>query len=127
MTTPLLREVSPSRVEESGEIRRWFSSLEMDLIVWCDPADRPVAFELCYDRKDHERSISWRPGVGFRHLAVDDGEGPGIGPKQTPVLVADGLFDARLVAKRLAKTAKEVPAALLDFVFAKLAAWPNEG
>ena len=41
--------------------RRWFSSDDMDLIVWYDDSDAPIGFQLCYDKLRSERALRWEP------------------------------------------------------------------
>src|SRR5438309_10513940 len=59
------------------ERRRWFASADLDLIVWFDDADSPIAFQLCYDKLRSERALTWKPDTGFVHMVVDSGERQG--------------------------------------------------
>ena len=54
--------------------RRWFASQTMDLMIWYDHANRPVSFQLAYDKSSNEHAIVWRRHQGLRHHRVDDGE-----------------------------------------------------
>ena len=54
--------------------RRWFASQTMDLMIWYDHANRPVSFQLAYDKSSNEHAIVWRCHQGLRHHRVDDGE-----------------------------------------------------
>ena len=101
--------------------RRWFSSDDMDLIVWYDDSDAPIGFELCYDKLRSERALRWEPELGYRHTAIDNGES-NITPryKATPILVADGHFDARLVADIFTASSRHISADIAQFVSLKL-------
>ncbi len=77
--------------------RRWFASDDFDLIVWLSDDERLIAFELCYDKRGKERSIRWSNNSGYLHMAVDDGEQVLGKHKETPILIADGLFDSKQV------------------------------
>ena len=117
-----LRELPYTRQVPGERRRRWFSSPELDLIVWLDDEDQPVGFQLCYDKPDAERALTWRDGRGFDHMAVDDGE-HSISPaayKETPILVADGVFERDRVKKHFLQASAEVPQPLRQFVATKL-------
>ena len=70
---------------------RWFSSTDMDLIVWYEEDDSIAGFELYYDKNIREHVFIWGVDSGFAHLAVDDGE-------QKPVLE---YKEASLVLRKL--------------------------
>jgi hypothetical protein len=109
-----------------GELkRRWFSSNEFDLIVWSSEDDCLVGFELCYDKHGKERSIRWSDSIGFQHMAVDDGEQIFGTYKQTPILVADGFFDARQVHSDFAEVSHLVPDEIAEFVLTAIERYPN--
>ena len=44
-----LREIVDVRQVPGEPKRRWFSSDDIDLIVWLDDSGAPVSFQLCYD------------------------------------------------------------------------------
>ena len=101
--------------------RRWFSSSDLDLIVWCDAAGAPVAFQLCYDKGRDERALTWEPSTGLIYSAVDDGEAsPGMRYKATPVLEPDAAVDLGRLAARFVADSDGVPADIVDFVSARL-------
>jgi hypothetical protein len=52
-----LREVDHVRRGAGEPARRWFSSEDLDLIVWRDPAGRPIGFQLCHDEPRHEHAL----------------------------------------------------------------------
>jgi len=101
--------------------RRWFSSDDMDLIVWYDDSDALIGFQLCYDKLRSERALRWEPELGYRHMAIDNGESS-ISPryKATPILVADGHFDARRVADIFTASSRHIPPDIAQFVSLKL-------
>jgi hypothetical protein len=69
--------------------RRWFSSEDFDLIVWFDGRGAVAQFELCYDRSDVERALTWSPTRGYRYWRVDTGDASGYMYGMTPVLEPD--------------------------------------
>ena len=116
----LLRELPDTRQVDGEPKRRWFSSPELDLIVWLDESDAPSGFQLCYDKTHGERALTWRAGRGFDHMAVDDGEQDPAQHKSTPILVADGEFDYSRITKSFIEASGEVPADLRSFVMRAL-------
>jgi hypothetical protein len=87
-----LRELRDTRQVEGEPKRRWFSSPDLDLIVWLDDEESLVGFQLCYDKTRGERALTWRDGRGYDHNAVDDGEQSPGQYKSTPILVAAAHF-----------------------------------
>jgi hypothetical protein len=69
--------------------RRWFSDEDFDLIVWFDGRGAIARFELCYDRSDVERALTWSPTRGYRHWRVDTGDASGLDYAMTPILEPD--------------------------------------
>ena len=111
-----LRELRDTRQVEGEPRRRWFSSPDLDLIVWLDERDELVGFQLCYDKLRGERALTWRAGRGYDHMGVDDGEsGPGQ-YKSTPILVADGFFDRPRVAGIFLASSESVPQRIRETV-----------
>jgi hypothetical protein len=104
--------------------RRWFFSDEFDLIVWLADDQQITGFELCYDKRDFEKSISWRDGAGFRHMAVDDGEHRPGKHKATPILVQDGLFDASRVYSDFLAVSNMLPEEIAGYVLQALGQYP---
>jgi len=115
----MLREI-PNPSQHPGEARRrWFTSPEQDLYVWYDAHASIVAFQLCYGKSLNEHAFYWRADRGWSHLRVDDGEGHSFA-SATPILVADGAFDAAAIRRRFATVAGELPADVVAFVTARL-------
>jgi hypothetical protein len=111
-----LRELRDTRQVAGEPRRRWFSSPDLDLIVWLNDEDQLVGFQLCYDKSRAERALTWRLGRGYDHMGVDDGEsGPGQ-YKSTPILVADGFFDRERVAGLFLESSEGVPQDIRDTV-----------
>ena len=112
-----MQEVHPTRQVPGEAHRRWFSSGDLDLIVWCDHHGAPVAFQLCYDKGRSERALTWEPTTGLVHSAVDDGEFEiGMRYKATPVLAPDGPLDVPRVAARFAAASTDLPTDIAAFV-----------
>jgi len=116
-----MREVHPTRQVPGEPHRRWFSSAELDLIVWCDAGGAPVSFQLCYDKGRNERALTWEPATGLSYSRVDDGEVEiGLRYKATPVLAPDGPLEVRRLAARFEAASADVPGEIVDFVRKRL-------
>ena len=103
--------------------RRWFSDAEFDLIVWYK-GDEPDGFQLCYDLSGYPRVYTWKKSAGAAHHGIDDGERPA-GYKATPVLVADGLFDASKVLPLFIESSRSLPFGIRMFVLLHLPEFPD--
>jgi hypothetical protein len=104
-----LRELPDARQVEGEPRRRWFSSPDLDLIVWLDDGGAMVGFQLCYDKTRGERALTWRRGRGYDHMGVDDGEQNPAQHKSTPILVADGFFDRERVSEIFLESSESLP------------------
>jgi hypothetical protein len=116
----MLTEYSGVRQIPGHRPRRWFHSEDEDLIVWYANDGSIFGFQLCYDKQKSERALTWLPQSGFSHSRVDDGEGPALTYKRTPVLVADGVLDASAVSSRFLRISKALPRDVFEFVAGKL-------
>jgi hypothetical protein len=106
--------------------RRWFWSRALDLIVWLNRNGSPLGFQLCYDKHGAERVLTWTPQRGYSHMAVDDGEAEaGLRYKGTPILVADGEFDAARVLQAFQVEGSNIPREIAAFVTEKLEGHPS--
>jgi hypothetical protein len=120
-----LRELPGTRQIPGEPRRRWFNSLELDLIVWLDGKDTPSGFQLCYDKSRGERALTWHRGRGYDHAAVDAGEDMPAKHKGTPILVADGVFHADRVKDEFLKASEHVPENIRRFVAEALDRYPQ--
>ena len=120
-----MREMHHVRQIPGENRRRWFTSADMDLIVWLNNADKPMAFELCYDKQDAEHAITWHSTAGFRHMAVDDGEGCLGQYKSSPLLLANRVFDAKRVYNLFSASSDTMPSDIAVFVQRVLATHPH--
>jgi len=109
-----------------GRRRRWFSSTDMDLIVWYEEDGLLVGFELYYDKNIREHVFIWQAGCGFTHLAVDDGEQkPVLEYKESPILIPDGHVDPHRISKLFEDASEKLPGELITLVRQKLAQHPD--
>lgn len=119
-----------------------------NLLVWyaagaaMKGAEGVREFRLVYNLLEDAHCIAWRKkdeGEFFAHAGVDDGEGRsitfngeragGIMPKQSPVMVLNGVFEKKdllEVAEDFLRRAEGVDAQLARFVYDKLLSFPKE-
>ena len=100
--------------------RRWFSSKDLDLIVWYDLDGSPMEFQLCYSTGPVRRALTWTRARGFRHEDIDDGEDVAGAHKMTPLLFADGKYDLGHILDLFENQSCNIEQEIKSFVIAKL-------
>ena len=70
----MLQRIRGVRQDEASRERHWFQDDFFDLFAWTNATGEVVAFQLCYDRLNRERVLSWSESAGFIHRRIDDGE-----------------------------------------------------
>jgi hypothetical protein len=88
---------------------------------------RPVKFQLCYDKGNDEKALTWSKRGHYLHASVDSGEAVGIGYKQSAVLAAAGSVDAKNLAAIFTVASTNLPNQIRDFVLDKLKRHPSYG
>lgn len=121
----MLTEHLNTRQDKGQRKRGWFSSRDEDLIVWYSDNGEIYGFQLCYDRQGRERAITWNSEHGFFHNRIDDGDTVGIAHKRSPILVADGVFDAAAISTLFSDICQFIPIDVVEFVSRKLAEYPD--
>ena len=117
----MLKEVHNPRQISGEPRRRWFSSGEMDLVVWMSEANEPLGFQLCYDKHRHEKAITLRPGSEhMQYMAVDSGESAAMRHKASPILVPDGDIDPVTIVPAFRDEAGRLPPEIVDYVVSAL-------
>lgn len=105
----MLRENRVVRRSEEEKLRRWFSDEEMDLILWYDEKRKLEGFQLQYDKKTGEHSVTWK--------RIDLGNG-----RYKSVLVSDGPMDKKRVAILFQRAGVEIDKSTFRFVLGRLTA-----
>ncbi|MBN1686074.1 MAG: hypothetical protein JW852_05440 [Spirochaetales bacterium] len=121
----MLTEIEGARQIPGEGIRRWFRDEELDLIVWYKDDGSIDGFQLCYDKLDHERALTFRKPNSYQHHAIDSGEPAMGGPKMSPVLVADGVVDGKRIEKIFSRRRGAVPDDLAAYVSRIVLAYPG--
>src|SRR6187431_1851269 len=84
----------------TAPIRRFSNDLDksftadnyMDLVVWYDPNGEVHGFQLCYDRHDNPRAVTWTRVRGFSHCVVQPYGSTGLDFGMSPVLESTNEF-----------------------------------
>jgi hypothetical protein len=121
----LLKEIIGARQNDGERKRRWFNSTQMDLFVWIGRAQRPVKFQLCYDKGNDEKALTWSKHGRYQHESVDAGETEGIRYKQSAILAAAGSVDAKSLAAIFTGASANLPNQIRDFVLDKIKRHPS--
>ncbi|MBN2440967.1 MAG: hypothetical protein JXJ04_06465 [Spirochaetales bacterium] len=120
----MLFEIKAVKQYDNEGYRRWFTDDYFDLIIWYNDDDSVSGFQLCYDKQDSERSVTWVSKKGFSHNKIDAGETPGHA-KMSPILVPDGAFDKDSIADKFKAESKEIDKEISAFVYSKLLIYPG--
>ncbi len=117
----MLREVVNVHQQDPQLRRRWFCDDYFDIFVWerMESNSAIVGFQLCYDKAQHERVLSWRETTGYTHLGIDSGE-PGPATNMSPIMVADGVLPLSDVLKKFDAGAARLDSRIRDFIREKL-------
>jgi hypothetical protein len=115
----MLRELKAVSQIPGQPRRRWFMDDFFDLVVWYDDENEICGFQLCYNKDEDERALTWRRQTSYTHYRVDDGETKPHS-KSTPILVADGIFDNKVIADRFKQESKNVERLVSEFVLEKI-------
>lgn len=115
----MLRELNAVRQIPGEMPRRWFSSGDMDLIVWFDAAGQPDHFELCFDKSSQERCLRWS-GQKLAMYQIDSGEGEPGRHKGTPIHRACDAQATDHLLERFMAASDCLPTNVREFVAAAL-------
>ena len=106
--------------KEGDVFRRWFKDDFFELILWYNMTNYSVrGFQLCYDIRRDEHSLTWIVGDGFVHSRVDEGNVPMRHPS-SPTLMEDGLFPAKPVMERFIASCAGIDRAITRLVISKI-------
>lgn len=116
----MLREIAHTRQHPGEPLRRWFTSETMDLVIWLNADNSLAAFQLCHDKPQAEKALSWSANYGLSAMRVDDGSSLLPGHKATPVLQADSRPDIKSALAAFRESCREVPALYADAIISQL-------
>ena len=115
----MLREIKSVRQIPGEPTRRWFNSEEMDLIVWQQNEDI-LGFQLCYDKTNNEKAVSWKQGLGLMHEDVNNDDVRDGPYKGTPVLTQNEFYDLEKIKTDFIKYSEMLPDEVKSFILETL-------
>jgi hypothetical protein len=101
----------------SGGHDGWFSDDYFDLFLWRSRG-RIDRFQLSYDKSGDERILTWSASGGYSHDKVDNSRVGGY--PATPILLSDGVFEFRAVARAFRERSAEIDGDVAAFVLEKV-------
>ncbi len=121
----MLYEITHLRQSNRSLVKRWFTSLDIDLFIWYHD-NTPVKFQLSYDKRCDEHAISWDFHHGYKHYSVDSGEDYPDRYKRTPIL-NDAYQQQNLgtLARDFLAASENIDVGIADFIYARLMAYPT--
>ena len=117
----MLKEIRKLRQERGPGRRRWFESEGFDLVVWENGTGGAEGFQICYDLGRGEHALTWRPGRGFAHHAVDPGDETPLA-NESPILVPDGAVPWAEIGRLFGERGRELEPVLREWVRGRLVA-----
>lgn len=119
----MLREIASTHKKNNRKFKRWFTDSNMDLFVWFK-GQVPVCFQLAYNKRQQEHSVSWHVDHGFTHNMIR--------PKDRqakyripPTRSSECFFDAMAVAREFLQASDNIDTLLADFIFSRLLEYPQ--
>ena len=112
----MLRELQNIRQNEGDPFRRVFNGDELSLIIWYEDEDM-VGFQLNYEEKREQLSLTWDSKRGFSHRNIDDGESRPFRHKMSPVTLSDKNFNKEVILELFCKESKGLDAPEREKVF----------
>jgi hypothetical protein len=90
----LLREY-PTYQHPNDRRRRWFQNKELDLIVWYEPDDTIFGFQMTFNHKSRDHTLTWKKNYPLLKLnCVDRGTKTPF-KNQSPLLLQNGYIDIK--------------------------------
>lgn len=113
--TDPLREIKNARQITGEPTRKWYTNVDIDLIVWMEEP-RILGYQLVVPSEHGHTAITWREGSGLSVSHVDDGEGRPARPKMTPLLTGRASINVETVLQLFRKIADDLPHGLASLV-----------
>lgn len=122
----MLREIYSTHRINHRKPKRWFRDANMDLFVWFKN-QRPVCFQLSYNKCQLEHSISWHTDTGFSHsLVKPENRHAKYRILPTPSSEYKCDFNPISTARDFLQASNCIEASLADFIFARLIEYPGK-
>ncbi len=122
----MLQEIASTHRINHRKLKRWFTDSDMDLFIWFKN-QRPVCFQLSYNKRQHEHSISWHIDAGFSHSLIKP-EKRHIKYRTPPAASSECEcnFNPMSTARDFLQASDCIETTLADFIFARLIEYPGQ-
>jgi hypothetical protein len=107
-------------VIDGGETRLWFTDDFFDLYVWINQEDQITEFQVCYDKEQRERVLTWKADGYLSHRQIDVGKQQ---RNMTPVYLPDGALDKTRIGERFRESSRTLEPKIVALVLEKIAAF----
>jgi len=115
----MLYEIKTAKKYDNDIPVKYFADEYFDLTTWFDENNNIISFQLTHDKFHRPHALTWREEHGYMHNKIDEGERPGRF-KQSPILLPDGIFPKKDVARRFEEASRNIDRSIAVFVLSKL-------
>ena len=122
----MLQEIASTHRINHQKPKRWFKDTDMDLFIWFKN-QRPVCFQLSYNKRQSEQSISWHIDTGFSHSLIKP-ENRQSKYRVIPTPSSEYAYDFNPIsmARDFLLASNCIETSLADFIFARLIEYPQK-
>ncbi|MDH3343073.1 MAG: hypothetical protein OEM07_05050 [Gammaproteobacteria bacterium] len=122
----MLQEIASTHRSSHRKPKRWFTDSDMDLFIWFEK-QRPVCFQLSYDKRQHEHSISWHIDAGFSHSSINaETRHTKYQQPKSSSSTGEPNFNSRYIAREFLLASQHIQTSIADFIFARLIEYPDQ-
>ncbi len=122
----MLQEIASTHRTNRHKPKRWFTNSDMDLFIWFKN-QRPVCFQLSYNKRQHEHSISWHIDTGFSHSLIKaEKRHTKYRIPSSPSSESKQDFNPVCTARDFLQASDHIQTSLADFIFARLIEYPGQ-
>jgi hypothetical protein len=113
-------EMRDVRQDSSDYVRRWFFDDNFDLIAWYGRDGALLGFQLCYDKVNDEKALTWFSNRGLSHHKVDAGEDSPWFNRSPMLVVTDGHSQMARLLSSFKNADEGLPPELQKIVMQKI-------
>jgi hypothetical protein len=100
--------------------KSWTADDFLDLVVWYESTGKMFGFQLCYDRHDRPRAVTWTREGGFSHSEVRTDGVWALGAGMSPVLQSCNDFPWRTVLREFMTRSPELEPLIRLFIMKQI-------
>ena len=103
----MLQEIEKVRQIEGEGPRRWFVDEDLELILWYDAAHKLEGFQICYDKRAGQRTVTWKRVVQCNGNTKS-------------ILISDGPMNKNRVLAMVKRSSDTLETGLRQFILTRL-------